>query len=157
MRIFQNSSISKKLTMIIMFTCFVSLSLSALFLTIHTVICYRQNLVEKIEVLAKVTGHSLIFPLLFGNSTDTGETLKILSGEQQILFLAVMAAVGETFDEIGRGEKKFGADGLAAFHSWPLLSSVDHEPDMTVLPDESRQAKRRLCSCIHLIAIVLKR
>jgi len=104
MRIFQNSSISKKLTMIIMFTCFVSLSLSALFLTVHKVICYRQNLVEKIEVLAKVTGHSLIFPLLFGNSTDAGETLKNLSGEQQILSACVYEPNGNLFAAYDRGD-----------------------------------------------------
>ncbi|OPY89295.1 MAG: Autoinducer 2 sensor kinase/phosphatase LuxQ [Syntrophus sp. PtaU1.Bin208] len=97
MRSFQNSSISKKLTMIIMCTCLISFSLSSLFIVAHKVICYRKTLVEKIDVLAGVTGHNLIAPLLTGDSRAADEIMKILQGDPHILSACVYKQNGNRF------------------------------------------------------------
>jgi len=117
---FQNSSISKKLTMIIMFTCCVSLSLAALFLITHEFFSYRKNLVEKIDTLARVTGSNLVAPLLFSDQTAAEETLKALREEAHILSACVFQHDGSRFAVYLRPTSLFnGSTSSPSLYSCP--------------------------------------
>ncbi|SEL96382.1 PAS domain S-box-containing protein [Syntrophus gentianae] len=103
---FQNSSIRKKLTRIIMMTCCVSLFLAISLFVTHEIFSYRKNLVAKVDTLAKVTANNLIAPLLFNDQQSAEETLKALKGEPHILSACVFGQDGRRFAQYLKGKGK---------------------------------------------------
>lgn len=117
MRSFQNSSISQKLTRIILFTCLVTFSLSSFFIIVHKVVSYRKILVEKIDILANVTGQSITAPLLAGDSKAAGRIMKILKGDPHILSACVYHQDGSRFAAYQRPDLPLATGGESR---WPL-------------------------------------
>ncbi len=103
---FQNSSIRKKLTLIIMMTCCVSLFLAILLFVTHEIFSYRKNLVAKVDTLAKVTANNLVAPLLFNDQQSAEETLRALKGESHILSACVFGQDGRHFAQYLKGKGK---------------------------------------------------
>ena len=117
MRSFQNSSISQKLTRIILFTCLVTFSLSSFFIIVHQVVSYRKILVEKIDILANVTGQSITAPLLAGDPKAAGRIMKILKGDPHILSACVYRQDGSRFASYQRPDLPLTTGGE---YRWPL-------------------------------------
>jgi PAS domain S-box-containing protein len=99
-----DSPIRKKLTLIIMMTCCVSLFLAVMLFAAHQIFAYRENLVAKIDTLAKVTGNNLIAPLLFNDRQAAEETLKALKGEPCILSASVFGLDGRRFAQYSKSD-----------------------------------------------------
>jgi len=99
-----DSPIRKKLTLIIMMTCCVSLFLAVMLFAAHQIFAYRENLVAKIDTLAKVTGNNLIAPLLFNDRQAAEETLSALKGEPCILSASVFGLDGQGLAHYSKGD-----------------------------------------------------
>ncbi|OPY89297.1 MAG: Autoinducer 2 sensor kinase/phosphatase LuxQ [Syntrophus sp. PtaU1.Bin208] len=102
----QNSSIRRKLTLIIMMTCCISLFLAIFLFVTHEIFSHRKNLVAKVDTLAKVTAHNLVAPLLFNDQQSAEETLRALKGESHILSACVFGQDGRQFAQYLKGKGK---------------------------------------------------
>ncbi|OPY14563.1 MAG: Autoinducer 2 sensor kinase/phosphatase LuxQ [Syntrophus sp. PtaB.Bin001] len=114
MRRLQDIPIRRKLTVIIMMASWVTIFFSiALFLG-HEFYSGRQNLIKKIDTLAKVAGYNLVAPLTFGDRQSAEEILKALKTEHHILSACLFSANGSLFAKyVGTGATGFSAKNHA--------------------------------------------
>ncbi len=85
MRKFQDVSIKRKLTLIIMLTSSVSLLLACAAFVIYDQIAFRREMVREHSVLAEMIGYNIQSSLLFDDQNDAEETLISLSTDPHIV------------------------------------------------------------------------
>ena len=94
---FDNASIRRKLTVIIMTTCMAVLFLATALFVGHEVVSFRHALVDKIDTLANVTGSNLVAPLTFIDRKSAEETLRALRKEPRVVSACVFDRDGRLF------------------------------------------------------------
>ena len=130
MRAPRDSSIRRKLTRIIMITCFAALLLATVVFLAYELFSFRRALVEKIDTLARVTGYNIVAPLTFSDRQSAEETLKALRVETHIISACVFDGTGKLF---ARYLKRASLPGSPADRSDPCLrldnpsGATDHE------------------------------
>jgi PAS domain S-box-containing protein len=97
MRIFQNISIRRKQTLIIMLTSSIVLFLACAASVIYDVVTFRGNLVEATSVLANVVGNNCAAAIDFNDHKTAEETLAALHAEGNIVSACVYSRDGHVF------------------------------------------------------------
>jgi PAS domain S-box-containing protein len=97
MRIFQNISIRRKQTLIIMLTSSIVLFLACAAFVIYDVVTFRGNLVEATSVLANVVGNNCAAAIDFNDHKTAEETLAALHTEGNIVSACVYSRDGHVF------------------------------------------------------------
>src|SRR5207245_3567807 len=82
---FKQSSITRKLTSIIMLTSCIALLLACAAFVIHELFSFRSSLVSHMSMLAEITGTNCAAALSFNNPKDAEKTLASLSIDSQIM------------------------------------------------------------------------
>lgn len=84
MRLFQDASITQKLTAIMMLGCGIILLLASATFTVTEIFSFRHSLLDKTASLAQVIGTNTVIPLIFKDSQTAEEILKSLAAEHHI-------------------------------------------------------------------------
>jgi PAS domain S-box-containing protein len=159
------STIKRKLTLIIMLTCFIALVLACAAILLFEHAGTRQTLKRNTQVMANVIGANSSAALSFKNKNDAKETLAALRAEPYVLSACLYDRDGEvfaTYYRAGTGESipppvadeglTFGPTTLNLFHK----ITFDGEVVGTVLiQSDLRLIRERLQTYLSIIGFVL--
>src|SRR5579862_8252677 len=85
MRRFSDVPIARKLTLVILLTCTVTLVLAGAVLITSELFTFRHTLAQDLDVLAGILGEHSTAALSFGNEGDAEKTLASLQNEPHIV------------------------------------------------------------------------
>jgi Periplasmic sensor domain len=108
MKLFRNSSIKNKVTLITMLTCMVVLIVLLISFTILEFTVSRTALVEKVATLAEVIGTNSTAALTFSDQKSAEATLSALSAESEIVGAALYTRDGRLFAMYLSPQKRSG-------------------------------------------------
>jgi signal transduction histidine kinase len=103
MRLFQNISLRRKQTLIIMVTSGVVLALACAAFIIYDTVTFRRELVGNVSVLAEAIGNNCAGAVDFNDSPAAAETLTALHANGNIISACVYSPDGQVFAVYQRG------------------------------------------------------
>ena len=167
MRAFQNTSIKRKLTLIIMLTSTVALLLACGAFVAYEMITFRRGMVRDLFTLAEIIGYNSTAALTFDDVRSAEETLAALSAEPHVVSACIYTKDGNVFARYLRGGVKgdfppepaedshrFEDDDLVLFRSIVLdgerIGTVYVQSDL----QEMRARLRRYAGIVVLVLLV---
>lgn len=129
-RIFQDVSIERKLTLIIMLTSGIALLLACAAFVTYELVTFRGTIVRTLSTLAEIIGANSTAALVFNDQHSAEDTLAALSAERHVVSAHIYAKDGSLFATYRRSDIKgdlsppkpqkdgyrFEGDHLALFH-----------------------------------------
>src|ERR1700712_3625920 len=97
MKIFQNASIQRKQTLIIMLTTTVALLLACAAFTAYEVIKFRHEMVRDLATLSDIVDHNSFAALDFNDPKNAVETLAALAAQPNIIGACIFTPDGKVF------------------------------------------------------------
>jgi signal transduction histidine kinase len=104
-RALRDLPIRRKLTLIILATCALALSLSAIVVAVFDVLDVRRRMVHDTTVLADVIARNTQASLAFRDSDEAANTLRALQSAPNVAMACVYDAGGKRFAEYVRGDR----------------------------------------------------
>ena len=104
MRSHRDLSIRRKLTVIVLVTCGVSILFACTMLAVYDVTAFRREIADELVSTAGITGSNTTAALSFGDAQAAHETLNSLAAQTHIVAAAVYAADGSVFARYARTE-----------------------------------------------------
>jgi two-component system, NtrC family, sensor kinase len=104
MPLFQNMSLRRKQTLIIMLTSSIVLLLACAAFSIYEVITFRKGMVQHLSTLAEIVGANTSAALDFNDSNSAEETLSALQAEPGIIGACIYGKGGEIFANYDRAK-----------------------------------------------------
>ncbi len=98
----RQNSIRRKLITLIMLITGSILLLATVILMAYELYSFRNHMLRKLSLLAKVAGNNCVSPLMFNDSKVAGETLESLAVEKNLIVAKLFGVNGELFAEYRR-------------------------------------------------------
>lgn len=92
---FRDSSISQKLTLIIVATSFIVLLIASVTFVAYSLISFRRQMVRDLSVQARIIGNNTAAAIAFNDSKKVTETLATLKAEPSIHLVYILDRAGE--------------------------------------------------------------
>ena len=105
-RSFRDTSITHKLTLIIMLTSSVALVVASLFFVAHDLWTMRRNMMDDLQVLAEITGRNCAPALIFDDRKAAEETLGALQATPPLVFACIYSGRGVLFARYVRPDRR---------------------------------------------------
>ncbi|HEX4075329.1 MAG TPA: response regulator, partial [Candidatus Acidoferrales bacterium] len=116
MRAHRDLSIGRKLTIIVLVTCGVSILLACTTLAVYDLTALRRGIAVDLVSTAGITGSNTTAALSFGDSRSARETLNSLAAQTHVISAAVYSADGTLFADYARAKS---TPHLAPSHPGP--------------------------------------
>ncbi|HUA00509.1 MAG TPA: response regulator [Candidatus Aquilonibacter sp.] len=120
MRSHRHLSIRKKLTLIVLVTCGVSILIACTLLAIYDLNAFRREIAVELTSTAEMTGANTTAALSFGDARSAHDTLSSLAAQTHIVSAAIYASDGSVFARYARAAgdagivpPKPGRDGVS--------------------------------------------
>jgi len=102
MELLQNSSIQRKLTFVIVFTCLVGLSLACLSFDLYERTSFRMAMTDELSALAGTLGENTAASLAFNDRKSATDMLGALRAEPHVVASCLYDSHGMIFAEYQR-------------------------------------------------------